>query len=195
MLGMTQQPDTPPQPKHRGTDAFFDSIRGIGVVRSSDRWVGGVAGGLARRFGVDPLLVRGLFGASVLLGGLGLVLYGIAWLLLPEQADGRIHGQQLLRGDVDVAVLGAAAAIITGLSLPDSWGAVVRPRPAVLVARRDVARRGRARRAWSSSRACADATSLAPSALAARTDGPHRTAAARPDGRGPTQPRTRQEER
>jgi phage shock protein PspC (stress-responsive transcriptional regulator) len=122
MLGMTQQPDTPPQPKHRGTDAFFDSIRGIGVVRSSDRWVGGVAGGLARRFGVDPLLVRGLFGVSILLGGLGLVLYGIAWLLLPEQADGRIHGQQLLRGDVDVAVLGAAAAIITGLSVPDSWG-------------------------------------------------------------------------
>lgn len=111
----------PPPPTQRGTDSFFASVRGIGLVRTTDRWVGGVAGGLARRFAIDPLVVRGLLAVSVLLGGLGLVLYGIAWLLLPEEADGRIHAEQLVHGDVDVAVLGAVVAIIAGLSAPGTW--------------------------------------------------------------------------
>src|SRR5690606_31197363 len=34
-----------------GGDAFFDSIRRTGIVRSDERWVGGVAGGLAMRLG------------------------------------------------------------------------------------------------------------------------------------------------
>ncbi|MDO8122336.1 PspC domain-containing protein [Isoptericola sp. b490] len=122
---MTQMPYDPPPPPpqapRRGMDAFFDSIRGVGIRRSTERWIGGVAGGVARRLDVDPLVVRGVLAASVLLGGLGLVLYGIAWLLLPEESDGRIHAQQMLRGDVDVAVLGAGAAILAGLSVPEMW--------------------------------------------------------------------------
>ena len=111
----------PRRAPRRGMDGFFASIRGMGIRRSAERWIGGVAGGVARRLGVDPLVVRGVLAASVLLGGLGLVLYGIAWLLLPEESDGRIHAQQMLRGDVDVAVLGAGAAILAGLSVPEMW--------------------------------------------------------------------------
>ena len=39
------------------------------LVRSDDRWIGGVAGGVANYFGVDPTLVRILFVASLLLPG------------------------------------------------------------------------------------------------------------------------------
>lgn len=109
-------------PPRTGTDAFFESVRRTGIVRSDERWVGGVAGGLALRLGIDPLIVRGLFGIGALLGGIGLVLYGVGWLLLPEQRDGRIHIQQLFRGDFDAAVIGGFAAILIGFGAPDAWG-------------------------------------------------------------------------
>jgi phage shock protein PspC (stress-responsive transcriptional regulator) len=109
----------PPRPS--GTDSFFDSVRRSGLVRTDQRWIGGVGGGLALRFGIDPLVARGILLVSTLLGGLGLVVYGAGWLLLPEQRDGRIHLQHLLRGHFDVAVLGAGAMLLAGLSMPDTW--------------------------------------------------------------------------
>lgn len=110
-----------PQPPRSGADSFFDSIRRTGLFRSEQRWIGGVGGGIAQRLGVDPLVVRGILGVSVLLGGLGLVLYGLGWLLLPEQRDGRIHLQQLFHGDFDAAVLGGFAVLAVGLSVPGDW--------------------------------------------------------------------------
>ena len=119
--GAGYPPGSGAQPARSGTDSFFDSIRRTGLFRSDERWIGGVAGGLAVRLGIDPLIVRGLLGASVLLGGLGLVAYGLGWLLLPEQRDGRIHLQQLFRGDFDAAVLGGFALFAVGLSVPGGW--------------------------------------------------------------------------
>ena len=119
--GAGYPPGAGAQPPRTGTDSFFDSIRRTGLFRSDERWIGGVAGGLAVRLGIDPLIVRGLLGASVLLGGLGLVAYGLGWLLLPEQRDGRIHLQQLFRGDFDAAVLGGFALFAIGLSVPGGW--------------------------------------------------------------------------
>jgi hypothetical protein len=43
-------------------EQFFSRIRALGIVRpDEDRWMAGVCTGLARRWGVDPRLVRGLF--------------------------------------------------------------------------------------------------------------------------------------
>ncbi|MCZ2264783.1 PspC domain-containing protein, partial [Isoptericola sp. QY 916] len=111
-------------PPRRSGDGFFDSIRRMGVTRSDNRWVGGVAGGVAERFGLDPLLVRGLLILSFFLTGAGIVIYAIAWALLPER-DGRIHLQQAFRGDFDVALLGAVVALIVGFAWGDGlswWG-------------------------------------------------------------------------
>lgn len=96
---------------------FFASIRRGLFPRSDQRWVGGVAGGLAERIGWDPLLVRGLLIVSFFLGGLGLILYGVGWALLPER-DGRIHLQEAMRGNFDVAMLGAVAVLLSGFA----WG-------------------------------------------------------------------------
>ncbi|WP_213280959.1 PspC domain-containing protein, partial [Cellulomonas hominis] len=101
-------------------NGFFEAIRRTGVTRSSDRWVGGVGGGLAARFGVDPLLVRGAIGVTMLMG-FGFVLYGLAWALLPEQADGRIHLEETVRGRFDIALLGAIAMVVIGMSAGDWW--------------------------------------------------------------------------
>jgi phage shock protein PspC (stress-responsive transcriptional regulator) len=110
-----------PGPTAPGNDGFFASIRRTGLARTQDRWVGGVAGGIARRFGIDPLLVRGILGVTVLLGGAGLVVYGLGWALLPEERDGRIHLQETIQGRFDAALLGAVAAVVIGLSRGDGW--------------------------------------------------------------------------
>jgi phage shock protein PspC (stress-responsive transcriptional regulator) len=110
-----------PLPPRRSGDGFFDSIRRLGLARSDQRWVGGVAGGVAERFGLDPLLVRGLLILSFFLTGVGIVVYAIAWALLPER-DGRIHLQQAVRGDFDVALLGATVALIVGFAWGDGLG-------------------------------------------------------------------------
>jgi len=104
-----------------GTDGFFDAVRRVGIARSDDRWIGGVAAGVAERFGIDPLLVRGILFVTFFLSGAGLVLYGAAWALLPERKDGRIHLQEAFRGSFDVAMLGAIAMVVVGLSWGGGW--------------------------------------------------------------------------
>src|SRR5690625_938984 len=102
-------------------DSFFDSVRRIGVVRAERRWIGGVAAGLAKRWNVDPLLVRGALVVLSFFSGLGLLLYGLAWALLPEERDGRIHLDQALRGRFDVGLAGALITTVVGLSRPGFW--------------------------------------------------------------------------
>lgn len=103
-------------PVPNSSDRFFQSLRQSGIVRTQDRWIGGVAGGVARRFGLDPLLVRGLLAVSLLIAGVGLVLYALAWAFLPEEIDGRIHFQEMVRGNFDGALLGSLVFLIMGFS-------------------------------------------------------------------------------
>lgn len=60
------------------------------LTRSSDRIVAGVAGGIAKYIGVDAWIVR-LVTALVILfsSGVGIALYAVGWLLLPEENSGR----------------------------------------------------------------------------------------------------------
>jgi phage shock protein C len=50
-----------------------------------DRMIGGVAGGLAEYFNIDPTLVRVLFAISVAFSGAGILAYIILWIVIPEQ--------------------------------------------------------------------------------------------------------------
>jgi len=50
----------------------------------SDRMLAGVCGGLASYFGVDVTIVRILFALFALAGGPGLILYGILYVIIPE---------------------------------------------------------------------------------------------------------------
>lgn len=50
-----------------------------------DKVIGGVAGGLGDYLGVDPVILRLIFLATVLLGGSGVLAYLIAWILIPEE--------------------------------------------------------------------------------------------------------------
>ncbi len=54
------------------------------LVRDPYSRLGGVASGVAHYYGVDTVLVRLLFVAFVLFTGFGILLYFLAWLLIPR---------------------------------------------------------------------------------------------------------------
>ncbi len=50
-----------------------------------EKVLGGVAGGLAEYFSIDPTLVRILFVVTVFAGGSGILAYIILWIIIPEE--------------------------------------------------------------------------------------------------------------
>lgn len=51
----------------------------------TDKMFAGVAGGLGEYLGIDSTLLRLIFVALALLGGHGILLYLILWLVMPVQ--------------------------------------------------------------------------------------------------------------
>ncbi|HKB84700.1 MAG TPA: PspC domain-containing protein [Ignavibacteriaceae bacterium] len=51
---------------------------------NKDKMLGGVAGGLAEYFSIDPTLVRIIFVVSLFAGGAGVLAYIILWIVVPE---------------------------------------------------------------------------------------------------------------
>ena len=52
-----------------------------------NRVIAGVCSGIARRFNIDPTIVRILFVASLLLPGPQILIYLAAWVLMPEESS------------------------------------------------------------------------------------------------------------
>lgn len=110
-----ENPPAPGAPDGRepsGRERFFDSIRSWKIVRTNDRVIGGVAGGLGRKWDIAPNAVRILFVISILFGGLGVLLYALGWAFLPEEKDGRIHAEEALKGHFDIALVGVLILIL-----------------------------------------------------------------------------------
>ena len=97
-------------------NSFFDAVRGSGWYRAQERAIGGVCSGIAAHQGWDLSLVRVLMVVATFCMPVVAIAYGLAWLLLPEAADGRIHLEETLEGRFDVAVIGGVFMILAGLS-------------------------------------------------------------------------------
>jgi len=92
---------------------------------ADDRWVGGVAAGLATHLGVDVLAVRIAFVLTAVVGGFGLAVYAGLWLVLPsgshlEQAapgleaatrQGKRPGRRRRREEIGPLVAAGAVAL------------------------------------------------------------------------------------
>ena len=52
---------------------------------TTDKMLGGVAGGLAEYFDIDSTLVRVLFIVVIFLGGGGIIAYIILWIVVPQK--------------------------------------------------------------------------------------------------------------
>ena len=55
-------------------------------LSQKDKKIGGVCGGLAEYFDVDPFMVRLVVFLAVFVGGLSLWIYILIWLLAPKEA-------------------------------------------------------------------------------------------------------------
>jgi phage shock protein C len=54
----------------------------------TDRKLAGVCGGLAHYFNLDATLIRVLFVVLAVLGGAGLVIYLVMWIIVPNEPQG-----------------------------------------------------------------------------------------------------------
>jgi phage shock protein PspC (stress-responsive transcriptional regulator) len=85
-----------------------------------DRVIGGVCGGIAKYFGIDPVIVRVVAVALIFLGGTGLIAYLAGVLLIPNEGEGGGPAEGPRRGMV---VAGAILLVIAiGVALPFHGG-------------------------------------------------------------------------
>jgi signal transduction histidine kinase len=109
-----------------GGDARMSAAAGAppGVLRR-DRdagWLGGVAAGIARRFGIDVSLVRLAFVVAAAAGGVGFAAYGLGWLLIPA-GDSRPARVRIRTGRAAVEVaLGTGLLLLAALLASRSLG-------------------------------------------------------------------------
>jgi phage shock protein C len=92
------------------------------VLRRSrdDRVVFGIAGGLGRYLGVDPVIIRIGLVLLAVFGGSGVLLYLIGLVVIPEEAEGEmpVPGARTgAAGQNAVFLLGAALVVIGSLTL------------------------------------------------------------------------------
>ena len=53
----------------------------------TDKMIGGVCGGLGEYFQIDSIIIRLLWAALVLIGGSGILLYLVAWIIIPVRGS------------------------------------------------------------------------------------------------------------
>ncbi len=92
----------------------------------TDSKVAGVAGGIGWYLGIDPLLIRVGFVALTVLGGAGVLIYCLLWLLLPAEGDDVSAAEALLgRGQSSmspVLAVGLTIAVAVSVLSSLSWG-------------------------------------------------------------------------
>jgi phage shock protein C len=53
----------------------------------NNRILGGVAAGIGEYLDADPTLIRLIFALGFLLGGTGILVYLVMWLIIPEETE------------------------------------------------------------------------------------------------------------
>lgn len=79
----------------------------------NDKVIGGVCGGLANYFGIDPMVMRIIFVIVALAFGTGLLAYLILWIAVPSSASAEIGGtrKKLFRDPDDKLISGVCSGI------------------------------------------------------------------------------------
>ncbi len=92
-----------------------ETRRSVLLRRSkTDRVVGGVAGGLGRYLGIDPVILRIAFVLLAISGGSGVLLYLIAWIAIPEESEGDPVGESIQSDNYTGRLIVGGAIILIG---------------------------------------------------------------------------------
>ncbi|WP_176884366.1 PspC domain-containing protein [Nocardioides sp. YR527] len=131
-------PEPPSPVSEKRTRPSGEQLRNLSGLRRTThaspegRHIAGVAGGIARHFDVDPLLVRVMLVVAVFFGGAGGIVYVAAWVLVPEDGaeDGMIPVGPPARNLLLWIAGGIAAISLLGdafgdTSIPWFWLAVL----------------------------------------------------------------------
>ena len=128
MVDMTQTPGQITAPTHTtGLDRFFDWLRSIDLRRDGeDKWLAGVCSGIATRLGVDPIVIRAVLVALVVMGGVGITVYLIAWAFLPNDKETIVAERAIRDGDVlgIILLVVVALSLVGGTGVAGDWGGV-----------------------------------------------------------------------
>lgn len=114
---MTDVHDAPPQAAGPAGAARPPEARPPLRRAKRDKVLAGVCGGLGRYFDLDPLVFRIVLGVLAVTGGVGLIFYGFAWLLLPQEGEEDSEAKKMLTGRVEGATLAAVFASLVGCAL------------------------------------------------------------------------------
>jgi len=88
----------------------------------SHGYLGGVCAGFASRAGIDPILIRIGFIVAVAIGGVGIPLYALGWVLIPAEGPEKPAVQRLLtRSDTWLVAAGMGCLVAAGLLLLRAW--------------------------------------------------------------------------
>ena len=62
-------------------------VAGFNALRrsASDRWIGGVCGGIAPVLGLESWVLRLLIAVLTLFGGIGVLVYLLLWIFVPQE--------------------------------------------------------------------------------------------------------------
>ena len=106
---MAELETRPPPAQEAGTGSRLRRSR-------EDRVIAGVCGGAGAHLGVDPIWFRLAFVVLAIGGGAGVLLYLLAWLIIPEQKDGEVlavrEGGNGTEGGVVAGVLLVAVGLV-----------------------------------------------------------------------------------
>ncbi|MFH8368573.1 PspC domain-containing protein [Streptomyces sp. NPDC018031] len=111
-------PSGPPGAPGDGPDPQGPAPGPVPLRRSPGNKVfGGVCGGLGRYCDVDPVIFRVVFSVLAVTGGIGLIVYGFCWLLVPMLGEDEHEGRRLLSGRVEGTALTALLCALVGCGL------------------------------------------------------------------------------
>jgi phage shock protein PspC (stress-responsive transcriptional regulator) len=77
----------------------------------------GVCDGAGRYFGVDPVIFRIVLAVLSLTGGIGLIIYGMGWLVIPQEGEEQSEAHRLMSGRIEGAPLTAVLMTLVGCGL------------------------------------------------------------------------------
>ncbi|RLE62902.1 MAG: PspC domain-containing protein [Thermoprotei archaeon] len=85
-----------------------------------DRMIAGVCGGIAEYLGIDPTIVRLLWILLCLINGIGILLYILAAIIIPEEPREGVEGEQNLGQNIIyilLLLLGVILLCVGGIGL------------------------------------------------------------------------------
>ncbi|WP_216404457.1 PspC domain-containing protein [Arcanobacterium phocae] len=94
---------------------IFERLTAQPIRRTDDGYLGGICAGLSHRWDISPILLRLAAIILAFFAGIGIIAYGLAWLLLPHDPDNRIELEEVVEGRLSGGFAASLAMLVIGI--------------------------------------------------------------------------------